>query len=125
GEGSVRESGISDFGSGPAASLPKSEIRNQVPARISFMAASTLVPFEALKPGDRVAITQRIKVGLKIWTTKVTGTVERTERRREGLNVKRSFDDKAWADLIVLKKEGAVGEETTVTLDEWTHVERA
>jgi len=75
--------------------------------------------------GDHVVITQRIKVGLKVWTTKVTGTVERTERRREGLNVKRSFDDKAWADLIVLKKDGAVGEETTVTLDEWTHVERA
>ena len=84
-----------------------------------------LIPFEALKPGDHVKITQRIKVGLKIWTTTVTGTVERTERRREGLAVKRNFDDKAFADLILLKKDGPVGEETTVAMDEYTHIERA
>ena len=87
--------------------------------------ASTLLPFEALQPGDHVKITQRIKVGLKIWTTTVTGTVERTERRREGLAVQRSFDDKAFADLILLKKDGPAGEETTITLDEYTHIERA
>jgi hypothetical protein len=85
---------------------------------------ATLVPFEELKPGDHITITQRIKVGLKIWTTSVTGTVERTDRRREGLNVRRSFDDKAFADLIILRKDGAVPEETTVTLDEYTRIER-
>lgn len=85
---------------------------------------ATLVPFEALRPGDRVKITQRVKVGQKVWTTTVTGTVERTERRREGLNVKRNFDDKAFADLILLKKDGPVPEETTVALDEFTRVER-
>jgi hypothetical protein len=86
---------------------------------------STLIPFETLRPGDHIKITQRIKVGLKVWTTMVTGSVERIERRREGLTVKRNFDDKAFADLIVLKKDGAVGEETTVALDEYTHIERA
>jgi len=85
---------------------------------------SMFVPFEALRPGDHVKITQRLKVGLKIWTTSVTGCVERIERRREGLAVKRNFDDKAFADLVVLKKDGAVGEETTVAFDEFTHVER-
>jgi hypothetical protein len=88
------------------------------------MPPATLIPFEQLQPGDRVRITQRIKVGLKVWTTTVTGTALRTERRREGLHVKRSFDDKAWADLILLRKDGPVPEETTITLDEWTHVER-
>jgi hypothetical protein len=87
--------------------------------------ASALLPFETLKPGDHVKITQRIKVGLKIWTTTVTGTVEWTERRREGLAVQRSFDDKAFADLIVLKKDGPAGEQTTVALDEYTRIERA
>lgn len=82
------------------------------------------VPFESLRPGDHVRITQRVKVGLKVWTTTVTGTVERTERRREGLNVQRNFDDKAFADLILLKKDGPVPEETTVALDEFTRVER-
>jgi hypothetical protein len=85
---------------------------------------ATLVPFEQLKPGDHVKVTQRIKVGLKIWTTCVTGTVERTDRRREGLNVKRSFDDKAFADLVILRKDGEAPEETTVTLDEYTRIER-
>jgi hypothetical protein len=89
------------------------------------MAGSTLIPFEALKAGDRVKITQRVKVGLKIWSTSVTGTVERTERRREGLAVKRNFDDKAFADLILLRKDGPAAEQTTVTLDEFTHIERA
>jgi hypothetical protein len=89
------------------------------------MTANTLIAFEDLRPGDHVKITQRIKVGLKVWTTAVTGTVERTERRREGLAVKRNFDDKAFADLILLKKDGPVaGEETTVAMDEFTHVAR-
>jgi hypothetical protein len=88
------------------------------------MSSATLVPFEQLKPGDRIQVTQRVKVGLKIWTTKVAGTVERIERRREGLHVKRNFDDKAYADLIVLRKDGPAGDETTVTLDEYTQIER-
>ena len=86
---------------------------------------STPIPFETLHPGDHVKITQRIKVGLKIWTTSVSGTVERIERRREGLAVKRNFDDKAFADLIVMKKDGTVPEQTTVALDEYTQIERA
>jgi hypothetical protein len=86
---------------------------------------STLLPFEALRPGDHVKITQRIKVGLKIWQTTVTGTVERTQRRRNGIDVKRNFDDKAFTDVILLKKDGEVGEETTVAMDEYTHIERA
>jgi hypothetical protein len=85
---------------------------------------STLVPFEALRPGDHVKITQRIKVGLRIWQTTVAGTVERTERRRNGLAVKRNFDDKAFADVIILKKDGEAAEETTVAMDEYTHIER-
>jgi len=86
---------------------------------------ATLIPFEDLKTGDRVKITQRVKVGLKVWTTTVSGTVEKIERRREGLIVKRNFDDKAFADVILLKKDGPAGDETTITMDEWTQVERA
>ena len=85
---------------------------------------ASFISFESLKPGDHVKITQRVKVGLKIWTTAVTGTVERTERRREGLAVKRNFDDKAFADLILLRIDGPAGEETTVAMDEYTQVER-
>lgn len=88
------------------------------------MAQGTLVAFEELRAGDRIRVTQRVKVGLKIWQTVVNGTVERTERRRSGLHVKRSADDKVYADLILLRKDGDPPVETTVTLDEFTHVER-
>lgn len=87
------------------------------------MSTSTLIPFEQLEPGDRVKVTQRVKVGMKAWSTTVTGTVERTERRRNGLHVARSADDKAFTDMILLRKDG--GDQTTVAMDEFTHVERA
>lgn len=82
------------------------------------------VAFEELRPGDRIRITQRIKVGLKVWTNQVAGRVERTERRRCGLHVKRSPDDLAFQDVIVLQKDGAAADETTVALDEFTLLER-
>ena len=88
------------------------------------MPASPSIAFEELRPGDHVKVTQRIKVGLTIWTTSVTGIVERAQRIREGVDVKRNFDDKVFADTIVLKKDGTPGEETTVTLDEYTNIER-
>ena len=84
---------------------------------------ATYLRFEDLKAGDRVRITHRIKVGLKIWMQVTTGAVISTERRRLGLHVKRSDDDKAFADSIVLLKDGPAPEETTITLDEFTLVE--
>lgn len=87
------------------------------------MSTGTVVRYEDLQPGQRVRITQRVKVGFKVWQTEVQGVVERIERRRNGLHVKRNFDDRAWTDLILLKKEGKVPEETTVALDEYTRVE--
>jgi hypothetical protein len=89
------------------------------------MTGNPLVRFEDLAQGDHVTVTQRVKVGKQVWTTSVTGTVERTERRRAGLNVRRNFDDRAFSDLIVLRKDGTPGEETSVTLDEYTRIERA
>lgn len=89
------------------------------------MAAAMLVRFEDLKPGDHLRITQRVKVGSKIWQTVVSGTVIRTERRRNGVHVKRNFDDRVFSDMIVLRKDGPINEETTVNLDEFTHLERA
>jgi hypothetical protein len=88
------------------------------------MSTKTLVRFEDLRPGDHIAVTERIKVGLKIWYTTVRGTVERTERRRNGLHVARSQDDFAFQDVIVLLKDGQPPEETTISLDEYAVIER-
>jgi hypothetical protein len=59
-----------------------------------------------------------VKVGLKVWSTTTTGTVERIERRRHGLHYKRNADDKVFSDLIVLKLDD--GSLTTITVDEFT-----
>lgn len=90
------------------------------------MAVTTTIRFEELRAGQRVRITQRVKVGLKIWSTQLTGTVVRTERRRNGLHVKRNFDDHAYTDLVLLHKDvngQPSSEETTVALDEYTQIE--
>lgn len=79
--------------------------------------------FAQLKPGDRVEVVHTVKVGLKSWTTTTVGTVERTERRRHGLHVRRNPDDKVFSDVIVLRLDS--GELTTVTLDEFTELKRA
>jgi hypothetical protein len=68
------------------------------------MSTATVVRYEDLQPGQRVRITQRVKVGFKIWQTEVLGVVERTERRRNGLHVKRNFDDRAWTSSCCEKR---------------------
>jgi hypothetical protein len=88
--------------------------------------ATTVARFEDIRPGDRLRITQRVKVGLKIWSTEFEGTVKNTERRRTGLHVQRNFDDKVYADVILLARDVGQGVEgeTTVVLDEFTRLEK-
>jgi len=78
--------------------------------------------FDELVPGDRVELEHEVKVGSKVWPTRTAGTVVSTQRRRQGLHFRRNIDDKAFCDLIVLKKES--GELTTVTLDEFSKLRR-
>lgn len=75
-----------------------------------------------LAPGDHVEIIHEVKVGLKVWSTTTTGEVLRTERRRHSLHFNRNSDDKVWSDVIVLKRLD--GELTTVTIDEYTQIEK-
>ena len=84
--------------------------------------AATRKLFSQLKPGDRIELVHEVKVGLKRWPTRTTGTVERTERRRHGLHFRRNPDDKVFSDLIVLKSDD--GSLTTVTIDEFTELRR-
>jgi hypothetical protein len=79
--------------------------------------------FDELTPGDRVQVEHLVAVGLRHWTTKIVGTVVRTERRRQGLHFPRNFDDKVYSDTILLQLPD--GELTAVTLDEFTTLRRA
>ena len=79
--------------------------------------------FTQLKPGDRIEVVHEVKVGSsKTWSTKTVGTVMHTERRRQGLHFRRHADDKVLADMIVLVRDD--GEETTITMDEFTELRR-
>ena len=84
--------------------------------------AATRQLYSELKPGDRIELVHEVKVGLKRWSTRTTGTVIRTERRRHGLHFRRNLDDKVFSDLILLKL--ADGSLTTVTIDEYTELRR-
>ena len=79
--------------------------------------------FDELRPGDRIEVTHEVKVGSsKTWTTKTVGTVVHTERRRQGLHFRRNPDDKVFADMILLRRDD--GEQTTITMDEFTELLR-
>jgi hypothetical protein len=79
--------------------------------------------FDQLRPGDRIEVTHEVKVGSsKTWNTKTVGTVDHTERRRQGLHFRRNQDDKVFADMIVLRRDD--GEQTTITMDEFTELRR-
>ena len=82
----------------------------------------TLAVFESLQPGDRVELKHEVKVGFRGWPTSTVGTVIRTDRRRHSLHYDRNFDDKVYSDVIVLRRDD--GELTTVTLDEFSQLER-
>ena len=84
--------------------------------------SQTLETFADLQPGDRVQVDHEIKVGFRKWHTATVGTVVRKDRVRHGLHFARNFDDKAFADVLVLKRED--GELTTVTLDEFSELRK-
>lgn len=94
-------------------------------AKRPSMSSAQITPYEAyslLAPGDQVKITHEIKIGLKKWETVTTGTVERMDRRRHGLHFRRNHDDKVFSDILILRR--ADGEQTTITVDEYTRIEK-
>jgi hypothetical protein len=78
--------------------------------------------YTELQPGDRVKVIHEVKVGSNIWPTTTEGEVVRTERRRHSLHFNRNSDDQVWSDIIVMSR--ADGELTTVTIDEFTELEK-
>lgn len=84
--------------------------------------ARTRQLYVELEPGDRVQCTHEVKVGLKRWQQTTTGTVVRKFRRRHSLHFRRAADDKVYSDCLVLSRED--GELTTVTIDEFTVLDK-
>jgi hypothetical protein len=82
----------------------------------------TLEVFASLVPGDRVQVDHEVKIGFRKWHTATVGIVVRKDRVRQGVAYQRNFDDKAFSDVLVLKRDS--GELTTVTLDEFSEVRK-
>ena len=89
---------------------------------LSGTEAESRLLFTQLKPGDRVEVVHLVTVGSDRWTTVTQGTVVKTDRRRLGQHFRRNPDDKAFSDVIVLKRDD--GELTTITMDEFTELRR-
>ena len=79
--------------------------------------------FDELRPGDRIEVEHVVTVGQQSWTTKTSGVVIRTERRRHGLHFRRNHDDQVFSDTILLELPD--GELSAITMDEFTVLRRA
>jgi hypothetical protein len=74
-----------------------------------------------LKPGQRIGITQTVRVGLKQWTTTVTGTFRNVNHLVTGLATDRVPEDEIVVVAVHFAKDN--GELSSVTVDEQTKIE--
>ena len=75
----------------------------------------------SLKPGQRIRITQTVRVGFKQWTTTVTGTFRELNYLATGLATDRVPQDDIVVVTVHFVKEN--GELSSVTLDEQSKIE--
>jgi hypothetical protein len=75
-----------------------------------------------LQPGQRIRITQRVRVGGRQWTTTTEGTFRDLNYLVTGLATHRVPDDDIVAPLVHFTKDN--GEMSSITLDEHSVVER-
>jgi hypothetical protein len=76
----------------------------------------------SLRPGQRIRITQTIRVGLTQWTTTVTGSFRGVNYLATGLATDRVPRDDIVVVAVHFTKDN--GELSSVTLDEQSKIER-
>jgi hypothetical protein len=77
----------------------------------------------ALQPGQRIRITQTVRVGMKQWTTVVMGAFRNVNYLATGLATRRVAEDDIVVVCVHFTKDN--GELSSVTLDEHSKVEPA
>lgn len=75
-----------------------------------------------LQPGQRIRITQTVRVGRQQWPTTVTGAFRNVNYLATGLTTERAPDDQVVVPTVHLVKDN--GELSSITLDEHTQIER-
>lgn len=79
------------------------------------------MPVPDLKPGQRIQVTQTVRVGRRSWPASVLGTVREVKVLVTGLSTDRAPDDVVTIPTIHFVKDN--GELTSITVDEHTQVE--
>jgi hypothetical protein len=81
--------------------------------------ASTTV-LQGLRPGQRIRVTQTVRVGRQVWTTTTTGVFRDVNYLATGLSTHRTLDDIVVATVHFTKDNGEL---SSIVLDENSKVE--
>ena len=98
-----------------------SQLPASIPSATRPVEPALAALLRSLKPGQRIRITQRVRVGLKQWTTTVTGTFRELNYLATGLATDRVPEDDIIVPIVHFTKEN--GELSSVTLDENSQIE--
>ena len=77
----------------------------------------------ALTPGQRIRVTQRVRVGARVWPATVTGVFRGLDYLATGLATERVPEDDIVVPVVHFTKDN--GELSSISLDENTKVELA
>jgi hypothetical protein len=98
-----------------------SQLASTIPSSTRPVDAALAATLRSLKPGQRIRITQTVRVGFKQWTTTVIGTFRALNYLATGLATDRVPEDDIVVVTVHFTKEN--GELSSVTLDESSKVE--
>ena len=76
----------------------------------------------ALKPGDKIKVTQTVRVGAKAWAAEATGEFRGIAYLETGVTTERVKEDDLVVPVVRFTKPN--GELSSITIDEHTKVER-
>jgi hypothetical protein len=76
---------------------------------------------QGLKPGQRIRVTQQVRVGMKVWTTTVVGTFRHVDSLATGLATERVPEDDIVVPIVHFTKDNQ--ELSTIAVDENTRIE--
>ncbi|HLJ94188.1 MAG TPA: hypothetical protein VKU02_13455 [Gemmataceae bacterium] len=98
-----------------------SEAPATIPSSTRSVDPALAAVLRSLKPGQRIRITQTVRVGFQQWTTTVTGVFRELNFLATGLATDRVPQDDIVVATVHFTKDN--GELSSVTLDEQSKVE--
>ncbi|HEY1191534.1 MAG TPA: hypothetical protein VGE74_28135 [Gemmata sp.] len=87
------------------------------------LAPATVELLRALKPGEKIKITQAVRVGAKKWSAEASGEFRGIAYLQTGVTTERVKEDDLVVPVVRFTKPN--GELTSISIDENTKIERA